>query len=311
MKIGIGCLIALTTLGTAKDYTKLLPKNYQELQATAKRALILKLASEGSSNYVPSSQFSLHPRLVVGKLLAGFNFKTSFTHDEDVMPYGRQRVIHGVDGRLAAVRYKGNPNSSFSGLYKAEVPGVVRFSLAGPADKLGFTPGLALKLFVDGQPSANIIAMYSVNGQGQDPNIGTHTFSNIVGEPKGWFLKLAGERFNMTVTDPKILSAAPAARFNSDGSVVSKSDLKVPYQLFFESTSALQRPIVAKNGKGADLSQLHAGTTLYKIYANTTPGGPREWLGDLVLEGDFLSSQFIDEGIFFRHESDFLRPNGF
>jgi hypothetical protein len=54
-----------------------------------------------------------------------------------------------------------------------------------------------------------------------------------------------------------------------------------------------------------DLKGVPANTNLYKVFAWDKPqklGGKESYIGDLVMDGQFTSSKFGDEDLFFRHQ---------
>jgi len=53
------------------------------------------------------------------------------------------------------------------------------------------------------------------------------------------------------------------------------------------------------------LNSMPADTTLYKVFAWDKPealGGKESYIGDLVMDGEFTTSKFGDEDLFFRHQ---------
>ena len=78
----------------------------------------------------------------------------------------RMKYIHTV-GTVGQVEWRDLGGHSYSGMFSGNSNGVVRFSLAKePAPPaLNTAPGMGLKLLRDGMDSANLVAMYSVNGQ--------------------------------------------------------------------------------------------------------------------------------------------------
>lgn len=82
-------------------------------------------------------------------------------------------MIHSV-GSVAGVKFVTKPNNGFNGLFKEGAKfGLISLSLAKSYDTSkssaegaydNFAPGFGLKFLRDGTPSANLVAMYSVNG---------------------------------------------------------------------------------------------------------------------------------------------------
>ena len=91
----------------------------------------------------------------------------------------RTKDIHSI-GVVSKVKLE-TVESPFSGIFKGADYGLIRHSTAGPYDpntKL-LKPGLGLKLLRDGVDSANLVSMYSVDGQ-DSWNYFKHDWSNHI-----------------------------------------------------------------------------------------------------------------------------------
>ena len=75
------------------------------------------------------------------------------------------------------------------------VPNNIITSVNPMASWLG--PGMGLKFLRDGVDSANLVAMYSVDGQPNDWNFFSHDFSNHVAPATGMLTKMLAKRFAM------------------------------------------------------------------------------------------------------------------
>ena len=81
--------------------------------------------------------------------------------------YGtRSKYVH-TQGVVATIKLVGSGKHPFTGVFEGADHGVVRLSFAGePNPKvLNTLPGMGLKFLRDGVDSANVLAMYSVDGQ--------------------------------------------------------------------------------------------------------------------------------------------------
>lgn len=120
--------------------------------------------------------------------------KPTFEKKGDAMPGGmlwgtRTKYIHsiGVVGKVIFKSYEPHP---FTGIFKGASHGIIRFSsAAAPSETQALTPGFGLKFLRDGVDSANLVAMYSVDGQPGNWNFFAHDFNNHIASPSG----LAGE----------------------------------------------------------------------------------------------------------------------
>ena len=75
--------------------------------------------------------------------------------------------------------------------------GLVRFSAASePSEKQPLAPGLGLKFLRDGQDSANLVAMFGIDGQPDDWNFFSNEWKNWIKKPDGSFaLGLVAAKF--------------------------------------------------------------------------------------------------------------------
>ena len=94
---------------------------------------------------------------------------TTFKFKGDAMPKGevygtRQKLIHSV-GAVGKVKFISNRNHTYSGLFLGANHGIIRLSSAAqPSKTQPLVPGMALKFLIDGRESANVVAMYSIDG---------------------------------------------------------------------------------------------------------------------------------------------------
>lgn len=98
----------------------------------------------------------------------GDTFQNGFTG-------ARNKYIHTV-GTTATCKFVPTKNSEgYTGVFQGADHGVIRFSVGAQPDYTksspagaangNFAPGIGFKLLRDGVPSANLVAMYSVDGQ--------------------------------------------------------------------------------------------------------------------------------------------------
>ena len=78
-----------------------------------------------------------------------FTLDESFATESDFMPEGRVKLIHAF-GSVAKVEFLPiySDENKYTGLFKG-AHGLMRISLAGDPGEDNFTPGLALKLFIN------------------------------------------------------------------------------------------------------------------------------------------------------------------
>lgn len=250
--------------------------------------------------------------------LAFQRIETKGALQSDFSPHGWKKYLHAV-GSTATIRVV--PRSSiYSGVFEGAECGVIRLSLTyAPSGSRPVAPGLALKVFRDRTPSANVSALVSLYGQGDDYNFFKNPMSNIVpiGDEIGQ--RRVHNIFKKVSSYPEELVIGDFGRIGADGQQRLKP--KSPRQIFFVPNSQLSTPSSESDFR-ISLGRIPAGTLLYKVYAlpekfnsfdyrNYTEELVQQFLAqsdhiaDLETTSEFISSKFGDSGIFFQHE---LRP---
>lgn len=275
-----------------------LPDGYERLSAHEK--LVYQMAQVEKSQYTRLPNVNLPTCSQLVSLPSFLFLRPSFTTLSDEMPRGRRRSIH-VHGTVAAVKLQLN-SSRYTGFFGAgEVEGLVRLSLAAPPMLAGFTPGMGLKLYVDGAPSVDLHVMGSIDGQGKDQNFFRTTFSNTIGHPKGIGTRLIGAYFSTLVSVPNELSLAHMAAIDQRGNRPSR--IEAPKRILFHPNSKLLIPPDTKNDFRYELGAISPGTMLYQISVQGEDGEIEE-IGRMLLLTPFVASHYGDEKLFFRHSHD-------
>lgn len=154
---------------------------YLAQSAEKKQAdLWAEIISDTSSGKFPSN-FEL-PQLFVESM------EPTFTGKGDSMPNGmlygeRTKYIHSV-GTVGKVKFVPVSGQPYSGIFKGANYGLVRFSSAAlPSSSQPLAPGLGLKFLRDGTDSANLVSMWSVEGQPGDWNFFSNDFFTHISAP--------------------------------------------------------------------------------------------------------------------------------
>lgn len=243
-------------------------------------------------------------------LSADFDSK-AFSHDGDQMIEGRAKLIHSF-GTTALVSFVADDCSPFTGVFSGALFGLVRISLAvppvdGSTPKL--VPGLALKFFVDGKASLNVMAMPSLDGQ-SEKNIFAHSYTTNVAVPEwsftGWLIE---QRFASALGyvgqsdgNPRSLSLDEMAKVTSSGENVSTP--LAPFALSFEPTKELRDLFETRSEDDfrARLEGHGAAIALFDVWAHESVDAPREiHIGKIWATSDFMASSYGDKTLFFKH----------
>jgi hypothetical protein len=293
-----------------------LPAGFDKQSAAAKQAELMrrvsksgyaldKVASAAPLRDIDLAKFGLS---VLDTFLLGGNIDTkriikqTMDHVSDDMPIEHDNKLIHARGSVAAVELVAVP-SKYTGLY-AGAKGLIRLSLAIKPGS--FTPGMGLKLFVDGKASANVLAMQTVAGQGDDTNFFAHEFSNIIPIAPGGPLQLLERIFKLAAEKTNMLSVMPLARVSVDGTLVAAP--VGPCQLYFTPTASTKAMISSRSSNDfrVDLAKAKSGTTLYEVSGSDKCGdaspGARIAIGTLRTTSEMIPSEYGDTALFFKHE---------
>lgn len=232
------------------------------------------------------------------------NLGTSFSQKSDAMPPRHApRVIHPLasyakvelEWDAAAIQRHG-----YTGLFQTnQLQSIIRLSSGAKSpSSTGFSPGLSLKVFRDGRPSANMFGLYSLRGQ-DGFNQFKHTLCSKFGdvEDKSLTERLQGNAFDR-VSDYRL--SVGTSDWAHDG--VHTDSAKFPFVFCFQ-------PSVNNNAEPPpfdhvqdQLGQLAPGMEIYKIYAAAEPGQTPESIGVVRIVSQFTESAWADRSLFFSHQ---------
>ena len=235
----------------------------------------------------------------------------TFSHDGDLMPKDRLKLIHGY-GSTALIAFIPTRDHPYTGLFGSGAPyGLVRISLAKAPSVSGtpkLLPGLGLKFFIDGKPSVNVLAMPSLDPQSEF-NIFAHSYTTDIAMPSWSILNwLLETQFTRALThvgqsggNPRSLSLTQLASQTSLGEVVSSP--VEPYALALVPQKDLQNFCETKRYEDfrVQIEGQGVGMTLFEVKAQGAPGGEFITIGTIVARSGFIASSFGDEKLFFKH----------
>ena len=237
----------------------------------------------------------------------------------DYAPPKWKKYLHRR-GSVAKVKFIPVENNGYSGYFNGSDCGLLRLSLTyKPTKKRSFAPGLALKIFRDGRPSANVSALYKLDGQGNDYDFFKYPLSNIVPMGLTTPLKIVHKVFSRVSDYPEEILLDHLGDYDQFGNKEAKT--VSPRQIFFVPNNKIESSS-QKHDVRNDFHKIPTGTKVYSVYALSKADANYSYLdykdsdiskylkksvhvGDIVTTSPFISSEFGDTGIFFRHE---LRP---
>ena len=216
------------------------------------------------------------------------------------------KPIH-AQGISGIIQWKSIENHDYTGIFKSGGLGIIRLSIALPYSKgVSFTPGLAIKIFVDNSESINFHAMHSLDGQKDDTFFFTNAFSTSIESPKSFLLKILSNVFRSSIREisffsdrrPKNEREIPlieASYITSDGNIIS--DTNSPKYIKFVPKIIKSEEWNNDNDFRENIQNLIIPSTeLYDIFDNN-----EKHIGIIELVEPFIASEHGDK-MFFKHQ---------
>jgi len=234
------------------------------------------------------------------------SMKPTFESYSDDMPDGHKKYIHSV-GSLAQAEFVAEAGSPYTGVFQGAKNVLVRISTAKAANpksapKENFLPGLGIKFLRDKVPSANLVAMYGLDGQ-DSWNIFANDWSHQIANPCSFALKLAAKKFAEATPYVGRIGLKTWAQYEQNGNQVSDSKLKVPFRIWFRPSSEVKKmfPDTYQDEFTKQLATIRSGTALFDIYAESRPHADAVKIGTVRTKSAFTTSKFGDKDLFFQH----------
>ena len=316
---------------------------YAELTGREKRDYLFERGIRPTSydNYKDEGR----PDVVSGLLLFSKSALQSIAHRllgdtltrvGDELPEPKPKLFHTY-GAAAKIAFVPQANTPYTGILAEKVPGLARFSLAGPVTAVGVVPGLGLKFFIDGDhPSANVLAMRKLDRQQplwrffsprSHNSVFQNPFTNSIPEPRltNVTMRTVNKRFETVVEAGRGLHQAldGLAKIRADGSPVAPDEVVAPYRLIFCPTADAKQASDPAIDFRDDLARIKPGTAIYDVLAldeaqenELRAGGATTVealmrhaakIGTIVTESEFIASKYGDYRLFFKHDDKFIR----
>ena len=253
------------------------PDGYPDWTAAQKQAWLWKTLIGGTA-HEPTSlpplrlPFQSRPLRELGVVLRPTELDKALTRVSDLMEPGRPKVIH-ARGSVALVDLETDPASPFTGLLgppgRGGATGLIRMSLVAKVDRnKAYTPALALKLLIDGHPSADVLAMNHTVGQGRDFNLFSNSMTNDLTDEHDELRppqKVMARLFKRISDQPRRMMSDHLVQQHRDGSTVGEPI--APRRLVFRPTSAARATFERRAGVDFRLvlAEIEPGTVLYEV----------------------------------------------
>jgi len=221
-----------------------------------------------------------------------------------------KKLIHSV-GAVGKVELIPEPGQPYTGIFEGATNILLRISVAKAPDTKkttadgaddNYVPGFGIKFLRDGVPSANLVSMYSVNGQ-RSWNYFANEFSNRVPPPrKGIGADLLAAKFATGQKEIGIIGLRPLAEYTEKGENRSNHPV-FPYQLIWKPTLEAKGLFPdTYNGPFLDeFKKIKVGMNIYEVLAKAGPDKPALKIGTIKVLEAFTPSYFGDKELFFQH----------
>lgn len=154
----------------------------------------------------------------------------------DAMPNGalygtRTKYIHAV-GVVGKVKFVSDRNNAYTGIFKGAESGLIRLSSAAtPSKSQPLAPGFGLKFLRDGRDSANLVAMYDLEGQPNEWNFFAHDFTNHVQPKDSTVIKIGSAKFATATKYVTEVGLSDFAKYEANGAQAAQKSY--PFELKF------------------------------------------------------------------------------
>lgn len=301
MKIAILLVLVLSCSVISIDIDSV---QYRNLSGEEKKTELWKELIKNRSSYGWWNSFNML-RMFLSDM------KPSFLHAGDEIPESRNKYIHAV-GAVGMMELVSTNDHQYTGIFKGCKNVIGRLSLAKKPDTSkkspegafdNFAPGMAIKCLRSKQPSANIIAMFGVEGQ-SSWNFFKNDFTNHIPEKIASFaLKKLAQKFSTATPYVATLGTTKAASIDENGNVEEKPVL--PFSLVFKPSNELRTRF--SDSYSVDfleqLGSIAPGTVIYELWANEHPDKKEVKIAELRLVRErFTPSNYGDKSLFFQHE---------
>ena len=291
-----------------------IPENYESLSACEKQAILWKKMEK---TIYSKDELRGFKKLGIRQLLwlSWQELQHKGEHVSDFAPEGWEKYLH-ARGSIAKIKIVPLDGNSLTGVFQGAECGLLRLSLTYKPTPVA--PGLALKILRDKAYSANISALVSLSGQDEDYNFFKNSMSNIVPVGTSFGEKRVHNIFKDFSSYPEELVVDDMAAINSQGEKINP--IVTTRQLFF--VPKFNNFSSQKHDVRDDFFSIPEGTVIYEIrampnnkdfdYTNKYTSEMKDAflkesqpVANIITTSPFVSSEFGDSGIFFRHQ---LRP---
>lgn len=221
----------------------------------------------------------------------------------------RTKYIHSV-GVVGKCKFQSNGNHAYTGVFQGFDHGLCRLSSAAqPSSSQPLAPGISLKVLRNGQESADVVALFSVNGTPGNWNFFSHDFYNHIAAATGTALKALAYKFSTFTDYIQEVGLSNMGAYDQNGNAAGSNNF--PFKLRFHPHASVQNLFPAQLQGGNymgyldQLKSVPANSNIYDVYALNKPvplGGTETLIGTISLDGTFTTTMWGDRNLFFKHQ---------
>ncbi|MDC0745622.1 hypothetical protein [Polyangium mundeleinium] len=280
-----------------------LPDGYSSLRAEEKLdALWARVSSDPyPENALPTSVPGPWGRR---KLFSTAFNRGSFELPGDELPPDRPKLVHTY-GTCARVTLKVTAPHPYTGVFAKGGAALLRFSDAKGGGS--FAPSIALKFFVNGKPSLNLLTLPTDHREKGDLRCFSSVYCNSTVPAKEFDSKLvqgafqkAAKALGGTRLYSVYLPLHHLAGMHLDGA--SADNPVVPDRIEFHPTEEAKRACPDALDFRLSLGRVPAGIKLCDVHVAPKIDQPTQPMGELWLDSTFVASRYGDERLFFAHD---------
>jgi hypothetical protein len=308
--VGTGAFVYAhkTVITQTQANTTLSSDDYQRQTALQKQAKLWQELVKGKYQVLPATNSQgvtggqgLEPLKNLCKLFDKGYMKETFDKASDVRP-PHNKLFHPF-GSVATVSFEpeGQADAFLTGMFNSPSVGIARLSLAASDSPDQYSPGIALKLFVDGKPSVNIMAIPSLSGQ-KSRDFFERTPTTRFPAPKGFIPEAVSGLIarKAEVKKANELGVQHFAEVTPTGKQVLYPS--IPYVLEFRP-KGVHFDKASQNDFREDLATIPVGTVIYEVWGkmNNDPDEAPFKIGNIKTSSPFVASKFGDQELNFQH----------
>lgn len=227
--------------------------------------------------------------------------------ERDYRPWRHGKSIHAV-GAVAKVVFNNIQDHNYTGFFQqGSQHGLIRLGGATPFESEDLlVPGLGLKLFRDGVPSANFVCLGETMSQ-ESLNFFEAYQSNHISPPENSAFQAIVIKFGTASKPSSMVGVTDLAQIDSTGIPIPIEEVISPFRLILEPNPLLTEDfsgLVSIDEVYEKMEAIPSGTLLYQVYGMKDPTSafPGILIGDITTSSEMIYSQNSDQYLHFKHQ---------